>query len=253
MPTAPTISRDPTLEAHVFWYRFRNEILATIGIVLVALIGYGGYRFYSNHRESAAADLLGNAKTTQQYQQVIDHYGDTNAGATAYLLLAQAQRSEGKFSESNNTLQAFVDKNLKHEFIPTARMAIAANLESMGKVDEALATYQRVAADYPKSFDAPMALIMQVSILKAKKQDDAARRICETVLTQYRESIWASEAMRELRSLKPPALPPGVTNPAGSTAGPGPGNVPPMLVRPPSAPPPVPSGASPAAPPKPKP
>ncbi len=214
MPTAPTLSRDHTLEAHVFWYRFRTEIVAVIVLAVLAGIIFAGYRLYSMHRESAAAESLGKAEGPQEYRQLIADYGSTDAGATAYLLLAQAQRKQGKFAESNATLQAFVDKNPHHDFVATARMAMAANLESMGKMDEALATYQRAVADYPHSFEAPVALISQVRIFKLKKQTEAARRACEAILTDHRDSIWAGEAMRELRSLKPSA-------PASSAAGPG--------------------------------
>ena len=48
-------------------------------------------------------------------------------------------------------------------------MAMAANLESMGKSDEALAAYQQVATTYSNSYNAPLALLSQVYILKGKK------------------------------------------------------------------------------------
>ena len=97
-------------------------------------------------------------------------------------------------------------------------MAMAANLESMGKSDEALAAYQQIATSYANSFNAPLALLSQVYILKGKNKNDEARRICETILTQYRTSFWAGEAMQELRLLKPsstpvPVVPPGATVP----------------------------------------
>src|SRR5205814_6897051 len=113
---------------------------------------------------------------------------------------------------------------------------MAANLDSMGKVDEALAIYQQIASDYPHSYAAPLAMLSQVYILKAKNRNDDARRICETVLTQYRTSFWAGEAMQQLRMLKP------ITS---STPAPiGAPTVPPMLA--------VPSGPAPQAPPAPK-
>jgi tetratricopeptide (TPR) repeat protein len=119
-------------------------------------------------------------------------------------------------------------------------MAVAANLESLGKTDEALVMYQRIASDYPNSFNAPMALLSQVYILKAKGRNDDARRICETVLTQYRTSFWASEAMQQLRLMKPSGSPPSAPVQAATA--------PPLLARPPGpAPPPAPQ-----APPQPK-
>ena len=41
---------------------------------------------------------------------MIDRYPNSPAAADAYLLLAEAQRSEKKFAEANTTLQAFIDE-----------------------------------------------------------------------------------------------------------------------------------------------
>ncbi len=203
MPTAPPPSRDAALETLVFWERFKNEIIGALIVVLLAVIGFTGYRFYSDRQAAAASALLASAKSAQQYQQVITRYPNTPASADAYLLLGEAQRGEKRFAEANATLQAFITKNPNHEFVSTARMAIAANLESMGKSDEALSTYQQIASTYPNSFNAPLALLSQVYILKTKNRTEEARRICEAILTQHRTSFWAGEAMQELRLLKP--------------------------------------------------
>lgn len=252
MPTTtPTLARDPTLEAHVFWHKFKAEILAAIVIALLLIIGFAGYRFYSERQESVASALLATAKKSHEYEQLIAQYPDTAAGSSACLLLAQAQRNDGKFLESNATLQRFVDKNPKHELVSTAQMAIAVNLELMGKTDEALAMYQQIAAKYPASFNAPLALISKVRLLKAKSQFDEARRVCETIINQYSTSFWVSEAMRELSSLKPNG--PVKANPTAPPAGFAPAS-PPSPLRPPMALPsaPQPAGAPTANPPKPK-
>jgi predicted negative regulator of RcsB-dependent stress response len=237
MPTLPPPSHDAAIEAQVFWLRFKNEIALAFVFVILAIAGVAGYRFYTNSRHSAAAALLGSARSVPDYQQVIARYPNTPAGASAYVLLAEDQRKEKKFADAIATLQAFVDKNPDHELVPTACMAMAANLESMGKTDEALASYQQIAAKYPRNFSAPLALISQVPLLKSKNRTEEVRRICETILTQYRDSFWANEAMRELRSFRASAPSPeavGLTTPG----------VPPRLIaRPPAT---VPSGAPPS-------
>ena len=250
MPTVPP-SSDVAVEARVFWLRFQKEIAAALIIVILAIVGFAGYRFYTSRRNSSAAELLGNAKNPQDYQDVIARYPGTPAGASAYLLLAERQRNEKQFAEANATLQAFVDQNPEHDFVPTARLAMAANLESMGKNDEALSIYQEVAARYANTYNAPLALISEVPLLKAKNRIEDARRVCEEILTKYRmpgqqiegsrddrmETVWAGEAMRQLRSLKPPEQPKppvGAANPppmlapsnAAGSAAPMPGAVP---------------------------
>jgi len=221
MPTAPPPSRDVALETRVFWERFKNPIIAAAIVVLLAALAFTGYRFYSDRRAAAASAALASANTAQEYEQVIAGYVNTPAGADAYILLAEAQRKERKFTEANKTLETFIANYPKHELLSTAKMAMAANLDSMGKTDEALAMYQQIASAYPNSYTAPLAMLSQVYILKAKNRNDDARRICETMLTQYRTSFWAGEAMQQLRLLKPitTSTPPPAAVP----------NVPPML------------------------
>lgn len=232
MPTAPPPSRDVTIETRVFWLRYRKEILAVLIVVLLGIIGYASYQIYSDRREAAAADLLARAKSGPDYQQVIARYSGTPASADAYLLLADSQRAEKKFAEANATLETFMGKNPDHELASTARIAMAGNLESMGKTDEALAMYQQVAITYPKSFNAPMALISTMYLLKAKGRNDEALQTCEKILTDYRDSMWSREAMQQLRSLKPS----GASVPAQTSTEPRAGSQAPppaLLARPP--------------------
>jgi tetratricopeptide (TPR) repeat protein len=203
MPAAPPPSRDVALETRVFWERYKQPIIAALSVALLAVVTFTGYRFYSDRRAAAASAALASAQNAQEYQQVIARYANTPAAADAYILLAEAQRRERKFAEANKTLETFIAKYPKHEFVTTAKMGMAANLESMGKADEALAMYQQIASAYPNSYTAPLAMLSQVYILKAKNRNDDARRICETILTQYRTSFWAGESMQQLRLLKP--------------------------------------------------
>jgi len=235
MPTAAPPSRDVALETRVFWERFKKPIIAAAIVALLGATVFIGYRFYSDRRAAAASAALASANTAQEYEQVIARYANTPAAADAYILLAEAQRKEKKFAEANNTLGTFIAKYPQHELVSTAKLAMAANLDSMGKTDEALAMYQQIASAYPNTYVAPLAMLSQVYILKAKNRNDDARRICETMLTQYRTSFWAGEAMQQLRLLKPAS-----TSTPAPTAAP---SIPPML-----AIPPVPAPQAPPAP-----
>ncbi|HEV2840794.1 MAG TPA: tetratricopeptide repeat protein [Chthoniobacterales bacterium] len=219
----PTLSStDPVLETQVFWERYKKVVFTVLALALLTVAGWGGYRFYSDRRAETAAGLLATAKSAADFQKIIAQYGTTAAGQSAYLFLAEEQRKEKKFSEANTTLQSFVDKHPTQQLKGIARMAIAANLESLGKRDEALTAYQRLAADDAQGFTAPIALLAQVHIFKEKNQIAEARRVCEAIMTQYRESLVASEATRQLRLLKgnepePPAQPAQLMPASGAT------------------------------------
>jgi TolA-binding protein len=244
-------SSDIALERDIFWDRYKTWVMAAIVVALLAVAGYGGYRFYSERQATAAANLLASAKSSAEFQKVITEYPGTPAGASAYLLLADAQKAENKFNEANATLQAFLDKHPKHELAGTARLAMAGNLEALGKKDEALTTYQRLAASEPRAFTAPVALFSQIHLLKEKNQIEEARRVCETILTQYRESRFAAEATYQLRLLKirnePVASPPTTAAPPPAAVSPAP------PVAPSAAAPSVPNAPQPAGPPPKKP
>lgn len=247
MPTLST--SDPVLERPVLWDRHKRNVMAVLVIALLAVAAYGGYWFYSYRREMASANLLSSAKTPAEFQKVTTEYPGTPAGGSACLLLAEAQRTEKKFTEANATLQTFLDKYPKHEMIGTARLAMAANLEELGKKDEALAVYQRLAASEPHAFTAPIALYSQIHLLKEKNQIAEARRVCETILTQYRDSRLAGEVSRQLRLLKggseaSATAPPTTAPPPATNVAPAP---------PPAAAPPAPQGPAPSAPPAKKP
>ena len=139
-------------------------------------------------------------------------------------------------------MQTFLDKFPKHELVGTAHLAMAGNLEALGKKDEALAAYQRLVAGDPKGFIAPIALYSEIHLLKEKKQIDEARRVCETLMTQYRDSRLAADAAYQLRLLKP-------ENPPAAPALPTVAPPPPEAA--PSAPPAA-QSVAPAAPPAPK-
>jgi hypothetical protein len=80
-------------------------------------------------------------------------------------------------------------------------MGVGANLESLGKTDEALSTYQRLAREYPDSFNAPLALLAEVPILKAKDRVAEARKVVEDVMSRYRDNIIMSQALQALMAL----------------------------------------------------
>jgi len=206
MATVSQISQDPALETSLFWDQYKVPIIAIVALLLLGGLGLVGYQLYAQRRAADASALLAGAKTPQDFQQVIDRYAGSEAAASAYLLLAEKQRTEKHFAEANATLHKFIDQFPKHELITTAWMGLAANLDSLGKSDEALSTYQRLVTEYPQSFNAPLALLAEVPLLKAKNRTEEARQACETVLSQYRESVLASDAMRELATL-PKAAP----------------------------------------------
>lgn len=220
MPTFSTAEGTP--EREIFWERYKKEVMAVFILALLAVAAFGGYRLYSDRRENAAAAALAGARSQPEFQKVISDYPKTAAGASAYILLSDSLRNEKKFAEANTTLETFLNKFPGHELAGTARLAIAGNLEAMGNNDEALVAYQRLVAADPRGFTAPIALYSQIHLLKEKKQILEARKVCEILMTEYRESRLAPDAQYQLRLLKLPDAPAPASSPAASVSAPPP-------------------------------
>ena len=216
MATVSQITADPALEANLFWAQYKKTIIAVAAVLVLGGLSYAGYQLYTARQASDAMASLAAASSPQEYQQVIDRYPGSEPAASAYLLLAAQQRAQKKYADANITLHKFIDQYPKHELITTAWMGVAGNLESLGKADEALSTYQRLATEYPKSFNAPLALLAEIPLLKAKNRTEEVRRICETIISQYRDSIVTTEAFREMMALPKPTTP--VATPAPTEA-----------------------------------
>ena len=98
MPIAKEATTDPALEAQVFWYKYRREIAIVLGLAVLGIVGVAGYRLYRDRREATAATLFSAAKTPAAYGDLINQYSNTGAAASAYLLLADAQRKDRKYA-----------------------------------------------------------------------------------------------------------------------------------------------------------
>ena len=201
-PATTTPPADTGFDPLVFWINHKNKILLLTGLLAVALAVGGIAEYVRTKNNAAAQELFAKADSAEGFRKVISEYSGSNSAASAYLMLAQKLREEGKFDESSKELNTFIEKFPNHQLISGAWTSIAANLEAQGKVDEALATYQKVSTAYANSFSAPTALLAQARIMAAKGKTEDARRLYEQVMTQYRENFASQQAAQEIRRLK---------------------------------------------------
>jgi len=186
-----------------FWDQYRQIILVTAGVVLLAGVAVGVYEYQQAQRLQAAGAALAQATTEADYQQIMDKYAGTVAAGNASLFLAQKLREDGKYDEAIEVLQTFLDKYPTHPLAHAADLSIGETLEDEKKTDDALAKYQEVAAKYPDSYSAPMAVIAQANLLKKLGKTEEARRLYENFMAQFPDSILTQEAMTEMHLLRP--------------------------------------------------
>ncbi len=188
----------------VFWIRYKNSIALFSGLLAVGLLIFGVSAFTQRRSARSASELFASAKTVEDYKNVSSRYPRSPVATNATLLLAEELRNEGKYEEALESLRKQTEQRAQHPLISGVWNSIAMTQEAQGKQEEALATYQRVSTTYPTSFSAPVALLAQARILKAKGQIKEAGRLYDQVIASFGDSNFAREAIMESQKLKEP-------------------------------------------------
>ncbi|HET6407634.1 MAG TPA: tetratricopeptide repeat protein [Chthoniobacteraceae bacterium] len=188
-----------------FWYLHKTKIIVFAVFFVVALAGYAIYEVSQRSAREAANQAFAEAKTADDFKNVIAKHPRQIAAGNAQLKLADILRKEGKYDEANASLRSFIEQHPTHPLLAGGWLGLAQNAEAAGKSDQALTDYQKILTTFPNSYVAPVALLAQGKIQKAKGQNDAAKRSFEQVISQYQFTSFQFEAQRELASLNKPA------------------------------------------------
>ena len=189
MATLSQITTDPALETHLFWDQYKTTIIAVVLVLVLGGLGYGGYQLYNAQQANNAMALLTAARSPEQYQQVINRYpgrGRPRALSAPCGGAAGEEKLHGSERDAAQVHRSVSETRLDHHRLDGR----GGESRSLGKNDEALSTYQRLASEYPQSFNAPLALLAQVPLMKAKNRNDEARRVCETSSHNIATASW---------------------------------------------------------------
>lgn len=204
-------------------------ILLAIGAVCAVV-----YRGVERSRQETAGAALTNAKDLAALQAVVDGHSGTIAAASALVLLADSQWTDGKKDEAIATLQKFIDASPTHPAIPTAKANLGSKLMIQGKTGDATRVFEDLASDSSARYIAPFALVSLGDMAKAAGETEKAETSYTKARSDFPESTFADMATKRLAILKakapaeieaPPApaapadpletlkseLPPGVT------------------------------------------
>lgn len=185
-----------------FWIQNRKTITWIVTAAIAALVIWGAVEFMSFRKRAKSEESLANAKSPEDLRNLITDWSGTSAAGTAHLLLAEQLRKEGKATDAAKVLQDFSEKYPLHPLRAAGAHALSVSLETAGKLDEALASYQRLAANHAKSAFAPLALLGQARVFIAQNKSDEAIRTLETLQQQAPGSPFSFEANDWVEELK---------------------------------------------------
>jgi tetratricopeptide (TPR) repeat protein len=190
-----------------FWLEHRVLIQRVTVGVLAALIVYGVWVFNENRVDSGSKAALADAQqknTKEAFQAVLNQWGGTPAAGTARLQLADILRGSGDIAGVEAVLNDFIRKDVKHPFYPGGFYSLAITYENAGRLDEAVAQFQAIVAQFQGSAYMNAAYMGLARVHKAQGKKEEARRACETVIQLLGEdrSVYKAQALAMLEKLK---------------------------------------------------
>ena len=181
-----------------WWERNRVTILGVLGIVILVLAGYYGWKYYKNQLNVEAEALhkeFGKLVNEHDAKKIsgaatalIDKYPSTFFATDAALAAAKASFDAKDYEGARKQLQWAVDKG-KAELRPIAQLRLATVFLEEKKYDDALKTVEAVKEDAY----VPLASDLKGDILASKGAKDEAR-------LAYQLAVDKAEARSPLKS-----------------------------------------------------
>lgn len=246
------ISQGPNA-LEVFLDKHQKSLLGLAALLAIGAVGWVIYSGIESSRQKSAGAALSKAGDIEAYQSVVTGHGNTLAGASAMILLANSQWTGNKQDEAVATLEKFIASFPDHPGHASAKANLGTKLMAQGKGPAAAKLFDELVADPSAKFIAPLALISLGDISKTAGELDKAAAAYDKVKSDFPESTFVDTATKRLATLKtkapteiepPPApvvapapvvppeagaagLPPGVTITPVPDAAPAPAPVPP--------------------------
>lgn len=180
-PTEDQTVVDSSFAAEVFWEKNRSTIIEALAAIALLAIGVTFWLITTHNRQLASEALFAEAKTPDQWREVITKYPGTQPAANAYFLVAQSLREQGNLDESNKTYEKFLEVFPKNPLSGGARLGLAENLALQGKTDESLANLRQIEGQESSGYAAAVAgLIEGQTLIRQGKLADARKVFLNT-------------------------------------------------------------------------
>ena len=220
----------------------KNLIILTV-IVAIAAAGTVIYRGIASSKEHTAGAVLNKAEDLTSLQGLIQEHSGTAAAASAQVLLAARQWSEGQQDSAIETLKKFIAGNAGHPARPTAQASLGSKLQAQGKMADAKKVFQELAEDPSARFLAPYALLSLGDIAKAAGETEQAAKFYQKAKNDFADSSFAGAISQRIAMLKAqmpveidappaPAAPATSIKPGAAVAPVKPASTPPSAVQP---------------------
>ncbi|HLT81945.1 MAG TPA: tetratricopeptide repeat protein [Cyclobacteriaceae bacterium] len=204
------------LEVAEDWIEQNSRLLIGIGaVVVLAVAGYFGYKYYLNNRdneaqrqmfqavyyfESDSLDLALNGDGNNLgFVDIADEYGSTNAGNLAAFYAGASYLKQGKYELARLYLQDFKSKDL---LVQARAYSLIGDAYMEEENYEQAVNFYRKAANYkPNKYYTPTYLMKEALACEKLNDTAGAKKAYQTIIDKYWESAEFQNARKFIARL----------------------------------------------------
>jgi predicted negative regulator of RcsB-dependent stress response len=174
----------------------KNLITYLGGALLLGILGYFGYKWYTQNQDTDAQAALfpivsqfeaDSAKgLSKEFAKVADSYGMSKAGNLAHFYAGVAALKENKYDEAIEHLKDFSSNDL---LVQARAYSLIGDAYAEKKAYSDAIDYYKKAVDYkPNKFFTPVYLMKLAAAYEANKDNEGALEAYTTIVEKYEES-----------------------------------------------------------------
>ena len=209
--STPVTSGDPvTAESfeyrlHKFWENYANSIYMFCAIVLIAIIGKGGYDFYTVRHENEIGTDYAAASTSEKLKAFAAAHSGHQLAGVARLRLGDEAFASGNFTQAGTEYMAAAEVLKTGPFAGRARLGNAMAKLQAGQTAEAESQLKQLASDAAqmKAVRAEAAYQLASEAAGAGRNDEALKYL-DQVMTIAQSGTWAQRALMLRATLPAP-------------------------------------------------
>lgn len=185
-----------------FLDRNQKGVIGLAVVLALSAVGVVIYRGVEQGRQHSGGVALSGATDTAALSKVVSEHPNTYAAGSAMILLADSQWAENKKDEAIATLQKFASEFPEHAAIPAAEASLATKLLAQGKTGDAAKIFETLSKKPEASYLAPFALISLGDIAKAESDIAKAEEYYKEVQSNFPASPFNQTAADRIQILK---------------------------------------------------
>jgi hypothetical protein len=206
---------------HQIWKRNRNLVWALVGLVVIVILGKGGWEYFQHQKELEIEQAYTAATTSEQLKSFAAAHGDHPLAGIAFVRLADEAYTAGKAADAVTNYDKALTIIKDGPLATRAKIGRAMAKVQAGKAADGVADLKQISTDTTQLSSTRAEATYQLAAIAAEAGNaDEVQKYSEDLMKIDPGSGWAQRAMMLRASL--PAKPAAAVSVPATTSTPAP-------------------------------